>query len=235
MGTLAVAVSVAVINIILWIVFFIRFRKTFSPQNILHEIGAEVDKLCTEIDRTADMDLQLIDAKLDEIRKLLIVVDERLDLLKLENSKRGRPEVQDRKTVFAADNIAQNIADVVQVSPEAAQNAYSRMQNSLRENSLSERVSVPENRMSAESARGIPENGAALQRQQEVAGRRDAEAVFAEPEVAESAVPEVQESKPMLRTRILDLWRAGLSAQEISERLETPVDIVQMTLSMFSG
>lgn len=222
-----VVVSIAIINIILWIVFFIRFKRTFSPQNILHEIGTEVDKLCTEIDRTADMDLQLIDAKLDEIRKLLIVVDERLDLLKLENSRLRSPEVQDRKPVFAADNIAQNIADVVQVSPVAAQNAYSRMQDSFRGNNFSDTVPASGNKMPTDASSDVSDFQGSLQRQQEVVGLRNAESVFAD--------PEVQESKPMLRTRILDLWKAGLSAQEISERLETTVDIVQMTLSMFSG
>ncbi len=234
MGTLAFAVSIAVINIILWLVLFIRFRKNFSPRNILHEIGAEVDKLCTEIDRTADTDLQLIDAKLDEIRKLLIVVDEHLELLKSENSKNVRTDKQDRKTVFAADNVVQNIADVVRVSPEAAQSAYSRMQNPLNGNSLSETVPVMENRMAVKTLYETQDAGSVFQKQNETVIQVDLNAAPAEPAAVKTPDSDVPDSRPMLRTRILDLWKAGLPAQEIAERLETTVQVVQMTLSMFS-
>ena len=81
-----------VINLVLWAVFIIRFKKTFSPAILLSDIKNEVDKLLIEINRTVDEDLNLMESRRESLRELLQTVDKRLSVLQKEDFSRARED-----------------------------------------------------------------------------------------------------------------------------------------------
>ena len=77
-----------IINLILWLSFYIKFKKTFSPKKILENIASEVDKLLIEIDKTTDRDLSLLESKIQTLREVISYADKRILMAEKEESKR---------------------------------------------------------------------------------------------------------------------------------------------------
>ena len=85
-------IFLTMINLVLWAVFIIRFKKTFSPAILLSDIKNEVDKLLIEINRTVDEDLNLMESRRESLRELLQTVDKRLSVLQKEDFSRARED-----------------------------------------------------------------------------------------------------------------------------------------------
>lgn len=80
MSSILILLAVLVLNITLWIILFIRLRKEFSPDAVLYSIRDEVDKLIIEINRVADRDITLIEARRNGLKQLLDEIDKKLSL-----------------------------------------------------------------------------------------------------------------------------------------------------------
>ena len=50
----AFVVVFILLNLILWLFFYFKFKKTYSPKKVLENIASEVDKLLIEINNTTD-------------------------------------------------------------------------------------------------------------------------------------------------------------------------------------
>ena len=92
MAEAVLLIFLTVINLVLWAVFIIRFKKTFSPSILLSDIKNEVDKLLIEINRTVDEDLNLMESRRESLRELLQTVDKRLSVLQKEDFSRVRED-----------------------------------------------------------------------------------------------------------------------------------------------
>ena len=78
MESLIFSMFVLVINLVLWLVFFYKFKTTYSPERVLKSIRVEVDKLFTEIMRTTEEDVTLIEARIAGLKDLIAQADERI-------------------------------------------------------------------------------------------------------------------------------------------------------------
>ena len=76
-----------ILNILLWLFFYYKFKKIFSPNKILEKIRIEVDKLLVEINKETDRDLNLIEYKMKSLRELIDQVDKRIKLWEDEEEK----------------------------------------------------------------------------------------------------------------------------------------------------
>lgn len=94
-----------IINLILWLSFYIKFKKTFSPKKILENIASEVDKLLIEIDKTTDRDLSLLESKIQTLREVISYADKRILMAEKEESKRK----MEQDVISKIDEIKQNI------------------------------------------------------------------------------------------------------------------------------
>ena len=72
MAEAVLLILITLVNLALWLVFFIRFKKTFSPHVLLSDLKAEVDKLLIEINRTADQDITLVDSRIRDLKALIM-------------------------------------------------------------------------------------------------------------------------------------------------------------------
>lgn len=80
-------IIILIVNVILWLFFFVKYKRVFSPENILHSISEEVDKLLIEIDKTADRDLSLLEDKKNSLKALIDEADKRIQLAISEEHK----------------------------------------------------------------------------------------------------------------------------------------------------
>ena len=60
--------TLIIINIVFWIVFLAKFKKIFSTEDILLAVRNELDKMIADVNRNTARDLNLIDAKLKDLK-----------------------------------------------------------------------------------------------------------------------------------------------------------------------
>ncbi|AEE16576.1 hypothetical protein [Treponema brennaborense] len=90
MSAVFAGIVLGCINVALWLFFFVRFKKRFSPAKILEEIKVEVDKLIIEISRETDRDITLIDARIKGLKALIEEANRCTALATGELDKRSR-------------------------------------------------------------------------------------------------------------------------------------------------
>ena len=89
---------ICIINIILWIIFLVRFKKLFSTDKIINTTTEKMNKLVTEIDKATDRNIFLTDASSKKIQKQLEEADKNMELLK-EANKRLRDMIAEAERV----------------------------------------------------------------------------------------------------------------------------------------
>ncbi|MFI3257058.1 MAG: hypothetical protein R3Y36_02040 [Spirochaetales bacterium] len=92
-GETLLLIIITILNLFLWLIFFVRLKKTFSPHVLLHDIKNEVEKLLIEINKTADEDITLIEARVKGLKSLIEEADKRILRLKDQDFERNRESV----------------------------------------------------------------------------------------------------------------------------------------------
>ncbi len=107
-GEAVLLIIITLINLGLWVVFFFRLKKTFSPQALLADIKNEVEKLLIEINKTADEDITLIEARITGLKSLIAEADNRVLLAYgQEKNKKREKDLLDRLNTTNEKKIAQ--------------------------------------------------------------------------------------------------------------------------------
>ena len=116
---------ICIINIILWIVFLVRFKKLFSTDKIINTTTEKMNKLVTEIDKATDRNIFLTDASSKKIQKQLEQADKNMELLK-EANKRLRDIIAEAERVSKRIEIKSPLYDTIQ---EVKREEYKPLQN----------------------------------------------------------------------------------------------------------
>ena len=90
--------SICIINIILWVIFLVRFKKLFSTDKIIKTTTEKMNKLVMEIDQATDRNLFLTNASEKKMQKLLDEADKNMELFK-EANKRLRDMITEAEKV----------------------------------------------------------------------------------------------------------------------------------------
>lgn len=107
-----------ILNIFLWIFFFVRIRKFFSPTGEIQKIRDEMNKMVRDIDATTQRDADIIDDKILKLRKLIAEADKRISLAQEEEVKN-----------VSLKNMKQSIAE--HTYTKAVKDAFKKAQKSL--------------------------------------------------------------------------------------------------------
>ncbi len=75
-------ISVLIINLILWAVFLIRFKRLFSTDQIIEKTEQKVNHFIKEIDMAADRDTYLAKETTKRIQNMLDDADRKMELFK---------------------------------------------------------------------------------------------------------------------------------------------------------
>ena len=75
-------ISVLTLNIILWIVLIVRFKKLFSTDDIMNQTQKKVEHLIREIDNAADRDTYLAKETSKRIQNMVEDAEKKMELFK---------------------------------------------------------------------------------------------------------------------------------------------------------
>ena len=103
---------ICIINIILWVIFLVRFKKLFSTDKIINTTTEKMNKLVMEIDKATERNIFLTDASEKKIQKLLTEADKNMELFK-EANKRLRDMISEAEKVSKRNEIRSPIYEPV--------------------------------------------------------------------------------------------------------------------------
>ena len=103
---------ICIINIILWVIFLVRFKKLFSTEKIIETTTEKMNKLVTEIDKATDRNLFLTDASTKKIQAALDEADRNMELFK-EANKRLRDMISEAEKVSKRNEVRSPIYEPV--------------------------------------------------------------------------------------------------------------------------
>lgn len=88
------ALVLLIINIIVMVAAYIRFKNRFSSARILGDIRSEIDRLILDLGRETDRDVAILEDRIRGLRELMDEADRRILLADREESKRkSLPEI----------------------------------------------------------------------------------------------------------------------------------------------
>jgi len=217
--------AIVAINIVLWSVFIVRFKRLFSADDVIEKARAEMDNMIRDINNNTVRAIDIIDDRTKQLKRLIEEADRKIALARSEEAKKisvsALRDTLEKKTVpeasrRAADTYKKN-APRSRPSPDASYavtgeaEALAEMQHSLFDDT---RTSV---RTKAEM--NVTDDGASY-----------AKVPVIKPDVYFSETPIVP--KKNFTKQVLEMSEMGLSIEQIAKRLSCSKTEVQMILDM---
>ena len=238
------SLMILVINVILWLYFYYKFKKTYSPEKVLKSIRKEVDKLFKEIIRETEEDVSIVEARIKGLKSLIAEADERILRAENEVAKRNREK--------------QVLSDLESVNkPEPKTRTTNQKKLSQYEQTA---FSIPAERKQPKPADDVVydekkeeqlEFDSAAVAESALEEYRDSVAVDVPQELISKAVesskkPEKEKTieivlskdpitpKKSTKEQILELHKLDFSPDKISEMLNIPENEVQLAINLAS-
>jgi len=108
----AVLFAIVAINIALWIVFTVRFKRLFSADDVIEKTKAEMDNMIRDINNNTVRAIDIIDDRTKRLKRLIEEADKRIALAQSEEAKKkslsALRDMLDKKTVPEASRRAAN-------------------------------------------------------------------------------------------------------------------------------
>jgi hypothetical protein len=120
MNMLMLALLVFIVNIVLWIVLFTRFKEQVSPKTVLREIRGEFDALMRDMQGEVTRDISIITDRIQDLRAIIDEADAHILLSDTELRKREREKLIFDKMQRVTEPIEKTPTDVPTIvkSPE---------------------------------------------------------------------------------------------------------------------
>ncbi|ULQ59813.1 hypothetical protein K7I13_00145 [Brucepastera parasyntrophica] len=87
-GTVIFSILLLAVNILIMIIFYFFLKSRFSSDKILANLQEEVNGLITDIDKAADRDIAILEARIQQLRSLIALADQRILVAEREVKKR---------------------------------------------------------------------------------------------------------------------------------------------------
>ena len=221
----AVLFAIVAINIVLWGVFIVRFKRLFSADDVIEKARAEMDNMIRDINNNTVRAIDIIDDRTKQLKRLIEEADRRIALARSEEAKTltvsALRDTLEKKSVSEVSRRAANSykknAPRSRPAPDASYEvtgeaeALSEMQHSLFDDT---RASV---RTKAEM--NVTGDGASY-----------AKVPVIKPEVYFSETPVVP--KKNVTKQVLEMAEMGLTIEQIAKQLSCSKTEVQMILDM---
>lgn len=207
--------SITLINLALWIVFFIKFKSLFSTDDVVSETRAQINSLLTDIQHQTGICIDIIDERIKQLKQVSAEADRHVALLKSEIQKATEA------------NVLQNsIQNAVQSAPKktlgkAVEQKYKKNQiPEINENdtyAVNDLFSGQEDVVQSDFT--VTSDGASYGQIPVVAPK----VVMADKQI---------KRKKDFNTQVLELFDQGLSVDEIASRLSRSTTEVQLILDL---
>lgn len=86
---LFLSITFTVLNIVLWFIFFVRFTKLFTTDDIVQRTRTEMDRLVRDINNHAARDIDLIEDRIKRLKSLIDEADKKIQLMEQELEKQS--------------------------------------------------------------------------------------------------------------------------------------------------
>lgn len=244
MGAAVVAFLLCILNVILWIILFIKFKDIFSTKRTLEETHEALNSMLISINRNADRNITLLEEKIREVKAVTEEAEKRIALMKSEVSKTNRANefrcrleniVPDSKTSRQSEPKVES--SHLSESPVSGENEFRGQENNdsvLRNNEI-EDISVikkksPVLMYQTEQSRGRLYQNEVSEKKSEMIG--DNKNVGSK----SAGIPEIVESqdkivvKKNLKDQVKELSRYGFSIEEIATKLGVSTQEIEFSL-----
>ena len=217
--------AIVAINIVLWGVFIVRFKRLFSADDVIEKARAEMDNMIRDINNNTVRAIDIIDDRTKQLKRLIEEADRKIALARSEEAKKisvsALRDTLEKKTVPEASRRAANTykknTPRSRPSPDASYavtgegDVFAETQHSLFDDT---RTSV---RTKAEM--NVMRNGTSYTKVPVI-----------KPDVYFSETPIVP--KKNFTKQVLEMSEMGLSIEQIAKRLSCSKTEVQMILDM---
>ena len=224
-GVSTVLFAIVAINVALWVIFLIRFKRLFSPDDVIEKTRAEMDNMIRDINNNTVRAIDIIDDRKKQLNRLIEEADRRIALVRSEEAKKisvsALRDTLDKKAVS-------------EVSRRAA-NTYKK--------------NAPRSRPAPDASYAVTGEGEAISerqhslfddRQEEVRTKTEmnvmrdgtsyAKVPVIKPDVYFSETPIVP--KKNFTKQVLEMAEMGLAIEQIAKQLSCSKTEVQMILDM---
>ncbi|MBP3710673.1 MAG: hypothetical protein J6I73_09810 [Treponema sp.] len=213
----ALVVSVCIINIILWLIFFIKWRKLFSTDDVIAKARSEMNNMIRDIDKTTARNVSLIENGTKKLQRMLDDIDRRVAFAQSVEAKRSSVAVLQGE-----------------IKKKSAAPSVKRAVDTYKKNSLKSKGDI---------AYAVTEKGGKMVHSQhslfdddekdslrEVRSTSYTEVPVVVPEVFFSDVPVAP--KKNFNKQVADMAHVGLTVEQIAKKLSCSTTEVQMVLDM---
>lgn len=95
--SITIIVTMCVINLILWAVFFIKFKSLFSTEDVLRKTREQVGQLISEVNGITLSNINLIDSKIEELNDAIKNAERRIATADAEEKRSSKIPLKETK------------------------------------------------------------------------------------------------------------------------------------------
>lgn len=235
MKTAFFVISILIINLVLWIVLIFKFKKLFSTDKILSSTNEEVTKMIERLNKVTSRNIDLIEAKLKELKVVSAEADRHIAIAKKELEKQTQ-ENQFQKIISEASVIANSSASEKREIPNSKRvaNEYTRISDGFKSE---ESISLTEKGKMAASTQGelfgeekFVESSVGTKFTMDNTGASVASIAKLAPNV--TIVDDLVVPKKSVNQKIIELNNSGYPVEYIAKTLNITTSEVQFALDM---
>ena len=205
------------VNIVLWIIFFVRQKKRFSPDRILSEIEKEIEKMILSLHHETDNCVTMVKGTKEGLIRLLNDAKRYTELATKDLSTMARSQgiIQTINNSAEKKTVQRNTVKKIE---DANLKNYTLFTEDI-QNEVQDQVEV--------SKEAISMNEKKLQEQKVESSSEQSMPTI-------TVASEQIKIKRNLRTRVLELFEEGLLPEEIAKTLDVSITEVQLIIDIFS-
>ena len=205
------------VNIVLWIIFFVRQKKRFSPDRILSEIEKEIEKMILSLHHETDNCVTMVKGTKEGLIRLLNYAKRYTELATKDLSTMARSQgiIQTINNSAEKKTVQRNTVKKIE---DANLKNYTLFTEDI-QNEVQDQVEV--------SKEAISMNEKKLQEQKVESSSEQSMPTI-------TVASEQIKIKKNLRTRVLELFEEGLLPEEIAKTLDVSITEVQLIIDIFS-
>lgn len=241
-------IFISLINIVLWIVFLIRFKKLFSTDAIIEKTRYQLNNLMKDIDNATDRDIQLAEETSKRLQNAVKEAEMKMNLF-AEASERLRGMIAEADKINKLSNhnnsLFQDFNKISTTKPVTSRNVNSYLKNSGKKEKKTvdpEAVYEVSIEKQPELFDSVEDNVTLNIKNPDVTIVTEEGAAFKEvPLISTKVLDEVPvqqdigtmpRKKNSLSKNVQNLYKEGYSVEEIASKLSCSITEVQFIIDM---
>lgn len=207
--SVTILITMCIINLILWLVFFIKFKSLFSTDDVLQKTREQIGQLLSEVNGTTLANINLIDSKIEELNDAIENAERRIKAADIEQSFRNS-----KKAVTLSEEKQPS-----KIPPKETKKRTARLSN----------INVASKVIEHDDAFEVKINKKAVSKTTKAAEKKEEEKPDL-PNIYMSKNP--IKAKRNFQERVVELYNLGYPIEKIAKETEKSTTEVQFVIDM---